>query len=947
MKNILFKRVLTAFLIAVMAVASVTPAAAAKNGIRNAEVSANGSKKLDVTSGLAKKLLNGNDTKEYVLGTASHFVIFTKEFSIEGNADCEGRIAADEFLIPTGYRDGYPVKGNLTSASSAHQTANDGSAAVICNNSKSGEFGYVQPHYAGVNHPYVVSDSVQRFVGPVASEVRSQTYAVKANTLINFDAEFEKLAEVSAKLATQSNGTVKFNQNDRTLTLTGKDGKVNYFAVSASDFANAGTVKINVPSGSYVVVNVPGKTVNYTAAWSDCVWFNGKFFAQESQDNSYVLYNFYEATKVNLKKSNRGAILAPKAYVEDQVPVNQGHISAQIVAAKVHLKNQIGFRGFLMPYPEELFKIPEDDKYTVHYLYYDAEGNLKEFPGGSDGFYSLFIGKNSAPTKAQDAFEAGESICAVDSASVKKSVLSRMKNGTEELKLYAELLENQCGMRFEVYEDGKNVSGALTGSALLKKSAYQKMNRKSDINWDDSYTFGTSNVYFIMYPVAKVSVDVKWDDKQDKSGKRPDTFSVKLTEDVSGETKVRDTAELLSKKKSVSEEYDDELDRMISYDVYEDCYTCYVPLFGTQNGTNGKAYGSTIDKFDGNDAIFDISYTVPNGYLDVTDVKAEKPATAGVKDKNGNVIVDENGVVANYHIVLRGEYTATFYIVDQKGTRTEVTKEDFTDPFRGYSVTETLPTLTTSEVKKVLGSTAALEEYTITWKDISKQGKSYTAGDDNYEFDYEDVVFETTLRRNEIVTDGSPWLFEYILLFRDSHYIPAPSVYDRLKADKNADEYTFVQRKINGYTTDYAWNKELKTGKYKDERFFLFSFAYGIDTDRAVSTRVTVSTEGLGRNVTDFIYDSGNTTHIVDQFCEMPGRANAVYRNIKQLLPHDPFVNDYDGMNYFRLALPCDEYEDETLYFTVYYTDAFGRESVWFYYSVNLKQNNHWTLKGK
>ena len=964
------KRVFATLLSVVIAVSTVNPAYA------SGTVNEYGFKTLDASSDLAKTLLYGADTAEYSLGIASHFVIFTKEVSIGGGADCEGRIASDEFLLPTGFQDGYPVKGNLTSAANTNQTANDGSAAVICNNSLSGEFGYVQPHYSSIDHPFVVSTDVHSVVGPVANEVLAQTYATEPNALINFDREFQKLNDISRKLSTKENGTSSFDANQRKLTLTGTDAKVNFFSLTAEDFEKAQSLVINVPDGSFVVINVSGTIVDYTPAFSDQLWYNNRQFTQNSTENAYLLYNFYEATKVNLNKPSRGAILAPKAYVEDKVPANQGHHSAQIVARQLYLRNQIDFRGFLMPksYIADLFETPvEGEDYTVHYLYYDAEGNLKELPGGPDGFYKIFIGADKAPEYKENygpadpkPYQAGTTIQAIGSAEERAEAISRLAEDRPSpdaatLKLYADLYANQCEIRFAVYEDGLTSKDALKGGpagGLTDLSQYESFQRKADISWEEAYTFSTSNVYFIMYPAAKVTVDVKWDDKQDKAGKRPDSFSVKLTENVYNPTtddirgKNRDNAELLDSEKNVTVEHDAALDKDITFDGYTDCYTYYVPLFGPQADINGDAgtgrsYGSTIDSFGGSDALFNISYTVPEGYKDVTDVKVDKPADGAVTDQNGNVIVDANGVTAQYHIVLRGEYKATFYIVDQNGNRTEVTKTDFSDPYRGLSETDVLPTLTDDEVRTILGSSAALEDYTIVWKDISKNGRSYVPDEDSYQFDYEDVVFETTLRPNDVLERGLPWLYEHILLYRNSHYIPAPMVYERLRIDENAQDYTFVQRKFQYYQTHYAWDTELTTGEYKDERFFLFSFAYGIDTARAVSTRVTVSTKGIGRSVTDFIYDSGNTDRIVEAFSEMPGRENAEFHTVKELLPRDPFVDDYDGMNFFRLVLPSDVYENETLYFTVYYTDAFGRESVWFYYTLNLKENNHWTLKGK
>jgi hypothetical protein len=128
----------------------------------------------------------------------------------------------------------------------------------------------------------------------------------------------------------------------------------------------------------------------------------------------------------------------------------------------------------------------------------------------------------------------------------------------------------------------------------------------------------------------------------------------------------------------------------------------------------------------------------------------------------------------------------------------------------------------------------------------------------------------------------------------------------------------------------------------------MISFVCGIDKERADFTRITVSTKGYAAkdpvlheakkaSVTDT--DKGFT----DKFSAMPG-ANPNGKSIQTLLPSDPYKNDYDGMRIIRLVFPAEAYQNETLYFTVYY-EKDGTEYVWAYYPVCIKTNQYWTLQ--
>lgn len=891
--------------------------------------------------------LYGGDKTEYYLGVASHFVLFGKKIVMEGVADCEGRIAADEFSVNTCPNGGYPVVGALTSGKAKGQAAD-----IICNNSISKTFGNVNATLGGgvSKHTFIVSDAVTTIVAPsnqsyIASDLRQNTYTVPVNALINFDKEMEKLAQKSIALTRMTAG--KVTNSYGSVSMKGSDSKLNVFNIDEATWKAANSIAISVPKGSFVVINVAGKNVAFNNGQTFALSVNGATVSQGSDLNAYVLFNLYEATSVTLNCPNRGAILAPKAFVKDACCYQ--HLAAQIIAREIYVKNEIGTYGFLLPPPEEE---PESEAYTVHYMYYNENGEICEIPAS---LYSLFISKSAAPMPNNNikGYNPADKITAVTSSN-KNSVIDTLSKNSA-LSVYASLIKNGCDVRFEVYEDGNDWNKALSGSSLTKASSYDSMTKKADIVWDETYTFGKSNVYFIMYPTAKVTVDVSWDDKHDKGQKRPGQFTVDLVENIynpsegQAEAVKKDSSSLLKKTATQKIVVDSELNKEIVYDVYTDTYTFLVPLFGRQADVNGDAtsrtYGSDISKF-GENGIFNISYTVPDDYYDVTVTKVEKPA--------GAKVVDANGVVANYHIVLRGEYKAKFYLVDAKGLRTEIRRENFFNEdseeyemFRGLATTAELPVLNGTDLKTILGRTATRRssEYTVMWRDI-ETGKSYVAGEQNYTFDYEDVVFETTVRRTELL-DEIPWLYSNIINYRNSHYIPGSvvtSVMD-MKDPNGLDEDAFKFDIIQGYNTSYSYDT-LRNGRYKDAEFFLFSFAYGIDIDRAAATRVTVSTEGYGSDC-EIFYEAEERAAtkedggLKDTFMSLTSWKKG--KTIAQLIPEDPYVNDYDGMRYFRLVLPK-EFENKTLYFTVYYIDANGQESVWLYYHMDFAKNKFWSL---
>ena len=972
MKSVFVKRVITTVLTMVMCVSSVLP-----NGV-TAIAAAGGQPDRET-------LIYGSDRTEYYLGTASHFALFGTSVGIYADGtgqykDCEGRIAADEFYVNSWQEGtwGYPVSGFLACETDRNKGKLQGAASIICNNAESKEFGFIKPDYNEQitgKKVFVVSDKAESFVEvPDNFHGREEYYRmlnervvkVEENSVINFEEEMDLLREKSRRLAnTEQNGVVEIREGKLVLSEKkpepgaggpgaggpGAPGtkKVFYFNLTEEQWtASSGGIRIDLPRDAFVVISVPGKTINITGGQSDMLYWGRNQVMQSEEINGQLLFNFFQAESVNLYVGARGCILAPVADIKDSS--NNAHHAAQIIGRTISICAQMGRYGFKLP----ASAVTEDPSknYTVHYMYYDTDGSLKEVPSA---VYELFIGKACSPMPGEHAtgYETGDEIRAFDESDESREQLKQAFYSSN-MSYYAEHLRKGGNIRFEVYEDGKLWFGSIFGRDLLDHGNYLKMTKLEDINWHDSYKFENSNVFFIMYPAAKVNLDVSWDDRFNQEGLRPNDvlFESKvslmergsLEENVWYESK-RGSLDHGYKKHSVDEKWDDITDSEVEYECYTYQFDVEVPILGRQmlfDEETGAAYGVSSELF-GPDGLFYVSYQVPDGYVDATE-----------KSVDAYGYVDEEGYVAEYHIVLRRRYNAAFYLVLPDGSRTEIFKEGFYDEesddyvaYFGSAGINGLPELNEDEIELCMGEHVTDSKYTISWRDV-ETGKVYKTGD-GYMFDYKDAEFETVLRLTDLVNGKTPWLYCHIISYLDNFMIPGSSVYSRLTADKNADEYIFIQKKDNSGAKAsedlYAYDDELKEGKFKDDNFMIVSMAYGVDLDRAEYSRITISNVGFGSNDAIF-YETQKNQEIADSFCDMPGRKKSQSMSTAELLPHDPYVNEYDGVSLLRFVIP-EEYVDDDLYMTVYYTDAAGRESVWFYYSFNIRENKFWTIQGQ
>jgi choice-of-anchor A domain-containing protein len=133
------------------------------------------------------------------------------------------------------------------------------------------------------------------------------------------EAKVEALSTALAQLPV--NGTV--TTNGSALVLTGTDPKQNVFSVKVEQLGN---VVVNVPSTSFVIINVSGTAVNWPSA--TIALPGGSDSRGDYAFASNVIWNFYEATTFyNTSAGIQGTILAPLATFTGAA----GHVAGQVI----------------------------------------------------------------------------------------------------------------------------------------------------------------------------------------------------------------------------------------------------------------------------------------------------------------------------------------------------------------------------------------------------------------------------------------------------------------------------------------------------------------------------------------------------------------------------------------------------------------------------------------
>ncbi len=470
-------------------------------------------------SALANTLIYGTETKgNAYLGPAAYFALFGNEVNIAGNAnnsfaDVQGRVAANKFKLVNNTNPGYSIHGSINSTSDVG--AENKKLAVVIANNDGMEFGNFATKYG----KFVVSDA-SSIVGETKSN--GDVY-YNEDGIIDFADEMSRLASKAKQLA---NLPAKTTISDDCVTLTGTDDKLNVFTFTQEQWATACTksFRINVPADSYIVINVPG--ANPTAYAND-IQLNGKQIGQDDSRNAQLLFNYYEATTLNLTGGNytRGCTLAPLATVDTGATNGNPHNFGQIIANKITIHREQGYFSFSMPtsYIEEYIAENGEninENYTAHFVYWDpATKSYKEVNNGS-----VYV--PGSLTDLVNAFQAGDTLTLLDGDDIAKA------SGIDAYK--------GSNITWEVYTDGQNITKKLSDDKITDVANYQNngLTQGADMAQDATYTFPSyevgedeteaivsTNVYFVATNVVRdfpYEIELNWADNKNENGTRSD-----------------------------------------------------------------------------------------------------------------------------------------------------------------------------------------------------------------------------------------------------------------------------------------------------------------------------------------------------------------------------------------------------------------------------------------
>ncbi len=243
------------------------------------------------------------------------------------SADVEGRLAAGGDISLSNYE--VALKDQQAS----------GHYAIVAGGSFTGG--------TGRSHGDTLATS---YNGSYTVEGTAQTYANGGTAPIDVASEMNRLSNLSTAYATNpasfgSLGSVTYQWDQ--IWLVGGDSNVNIFNIDPAAFgANYGW-HLATKAGSVSIFNVGGTSVSIANTGSDNAILPGLElgFAAQNYSAANVLYNFNQATTLNLLGSVNASILAPFAAVHSVPGRIDGQLFADSFAGGVQI-NDVHFSGF-------------------------------------------------------------------------------------------------------------------------------------------------------------------------------------------------------------------------------------------------------------------------------------------------------------------------------------------------------------------------------------------------------------------------------------------------------------------------------------------------------------------------------------------------------------------------------------------------------------------------
>jgi|GEM_PF-4080826 len=612
-------------------------------------------------SDLAKTLIYGStsvDPDDYFFGTASFFTIFGKDVTVVHGADTEGRIAAQTLKNDTGST-GYYAKNQMNS-----QNALSGAAAVICENDADTVLQW------SAAHGYVVLSDEVTELGTEHKNALNKANATdvvyvsdKDNFIIDFDAEMQMLKEKSAKLATlpANFGTVETvtSGSSTATTITGTDSQLNVFTFTTEEWEEIAQseIKLVVPEGSYVVINVPGK--NPTVLQKE-LNYNGNQVGNNSNTNSNVVFNFYEAETVSTNEIYRGVIFAPNAAISG----GAGHNRSQLIGETITIDAEQGYWSFSMPteyYNNYVEKYGEtvEDYYVAHFYYWDYETlSYKELIDEE-----IYV--PGSVTDLRNAYKMGDTLDVLTGDDIAAASGLDVYADADVYWEYFVDIDHTYGTGESVAEDigsetfisniptllDINVNDVTVDDSYLIK--YSGANAGETFTFPDVSGTGTSsNIYFVVdidsiRTDVTVDVEVHYADDNDADGERGEVaYTTSATESLLDRFGYTSMDVISSEEEEVFgySEIVDITNTEVSLDTG-------LPVFDDE----GKVI-DYLSQFDGSD----LEYEIPNGYIEY------READTDLTDGKAVIYLYNNTVVYDVVVEVESDYPQNFSEVTAK-----------------------------------------------------------------------------------------------------------------------------------------------------------------------------------------------------------------------------------------------------------------------------------------
>lgn len=319
--NIKLPAIISGGLAALVAVAAITPSITGHSDPQQRKYE-------EVNDSNRAQLLGIDNAEDYFLGVASQFSVFVREDFTAIASDCEGRLAAG------GSANLGETPGAYEASSKTDPESNFANVVIggsTLRNFQASNMKFVCPDDASID------DTITTFMD-------NDMCSVYHGQLFDFDEVFSMLEERSAYLAEkETNAKLDIDPFfNRGWTITGTDENLNVLSLTADQlalFTNADgdlpehyfKLDINIPEGSYLVINVPGKDVvlPITEVSMHYVREDGTVIDDDIKENKPILYNLSEAEKFKYAGSTFGSTLAPKA---DASGDEGGHVAGATIA---------------------------------------------------------------------------------------------------------------------------------------------------------------------------------------------------------------------------------------------------------------------------------------------------------------------------------------------------------------------------------------------------------------------------------------------------------------------------------------------------------------------------------------------------------------------------------------------------------------------------------------